>query len=351
VWLSRMSALTSRPRPMCPTRTAEPFTTLLATRERKDRGMRSIQRVKGLARFLFAVAIASSFAGCLTTDWKTAQQQDSVESYRAFLTKHPSSDYTDAAREKLQWKEAQQKDNLASYSDFLAKYPYSAYSETARKRMESLKEVAATVALSKARELGTPLAYENVTKEYPGTKASLKAARALRELTNPVLLPKHLEAKAGSAFAAGMRYFIWHATDDAPIVQPRGSGTLAFMHANAIGGPKVEHPAFAAVARFIVKDAEAKTVAIFCSVVVEKDTEWSATAATSFAMRWDDGWHMLVTNKNEPADLSGEGVVEIYLIDARTANVQKPISNTLTFRMNLGTPGDGKAGSIAPVGE
>jgi hypothetical protein len=97
-------------------------------------------------RFIAAAVILTLLCGCSRTqqDWRAAQQAGTPRAYQDFVARHPDSELTAIARQRLAqlteeaaWHQATRVNTAAAYRQYLARYPNGSWSQDARIRMES----------------------------------------------------------------------------------------------------------------------------------------------------------------------------------------------------------------------
>lgn len=94
--------------------------------------------------------VFSALTGCSSPerDWNAAAKQDSVQSYEAFLRKHPESDFSPLARERLEtlaWENAFRASTAEGFEKFLADYPSSKNASFAHAALDMTRSLAVTV--------------------------------------------------------------------------------------------------------------------------------------------------------------------------------------------------------------
>jgi len=124
--------------------------------------------------------ISLCLIGCAATqeDWEKAQAEDTAQAYREFLEKHPSSEWADAAKHKMEaadWQRAENLNIFQIYQEFLAKYPSSEYAETAKQKMEKFE-------WWKAEKTNTIEAYQDFLTKYPSGEFSQMARHNIEEV-------------------------------------------------------------------------------------------------------------------------------------------------------------------------
>lgn len=103
---------------------------------------------------LFAIPLLA-LAACSreTSDWRSAQAADTVESYEQFISGHPDSAKVATARERLgqlaeekDWRNAAAVDTFAAYQQFLAQHPSGKWAREAQIRSEAFNTAPAAAA-------------------------------------------------------------------------------------------------------------------------------------------------------------------------------------------------------------
>jgi hypothetical protein len=118
--------------------------------------------------------------GCATVqeDWEKAQGKNTAQAYQEFLKKHPASEWTDTAKQKMEeadWERAESLDIIQLYQEFLEKYPSSPYADIARRKTEKFD-------WSKAEKTNTVQAYHEFLAKHPAGEFSRKAGRNIEEI-------------------------------------------------------------------------------------------------------------------------------------------------------------------------
>ncbi len=124
--------------------------------------------------------IVFALIGCATAqeDWQAAQAKNTAQAYREFLEKHPSSQWADTAKHKMEeadWERAENFDTVQRYQDFLAKYPSSKYADAARRKIEKSE-------WSKAEKTNTVESYQAFLAKYPSGEFSQAARNTMEEM-------------------------------------------------------------------------------------------------------------------------------------------------------------------------
>jgi len=96
------------------------------------------------------LVVFSAVTGCSSPerDWNAAAKQDSVQAYEAFLKKHPESEFSPQARERLEtlcWDDAFRVSSAEGYEKFLADFPSSRNGPYARSALDMIRSLAVTV--------------------------------------------------------------------------------------------------------------------------------------------------------------------------------------------------------------
>lgn len=97
---------------------------------------------KGITTLLI-ICIGIEVSGCdfENIDWKKAKETNTVESYHAFLIKHPKSKFiseTNGRIELLLWERAKGRGDLESYEAYLLQYPNGQFSDEIKGKMNSV---------------------------------------------------------------------------------------------------------------------------------------------------------------------------------------------------------------------
>jgi len=126
----------------------------------------------GKVRCAMSTVLLLALVGCVTVDsrWQQATSADTVQAYRAFLLRHPNSDYAVKAQEKidsLDWQQAKSRD-IDAIEGYLRTHPESRHTAEARAKLETLEWY-------RAKNLNTVSAYEAFLRTYPNGRFSTKA--------------------------------------------------------------------------------------------------------------------------------------------------------------------------------
>lgn len=94
--------------------------------------------------------VFSALTGCSSPerDWNAAAKQDSVQAYEAFLRKHPESEFSPRARERLEtlvWDDTFRVSSAEGYEKFLAAFPSSRNVASARASLDMIRSLAVSV--------------------------------------------------------------------------------------------------------------------------------------------------------------------------------------------------------------
>ena len=74
-------------------------------------------------------------------DWKKAQSLDSIDLYREFVDKYPSSTHLNEAESRIQeldWEKAKKKNTIQDYEEYIRNYPESSYCTIAKEKIENI---------------------------------------------------------------------------------------------------------------------------------------------------------------------------------------------------------------------
>lgn len=90
------------------------------------------------------LVIVSGILGCSTVhiDWDMATSINTIEAYDEFLRKHPDSEFTEQALEKVEpmrFQKALEEGTVRGLSVYLARYERGRYEKQARSRLRSLR--------------------------------------------------------------------------------------------------------------------------------------------------------------------------------------------------------------------
>jgi outer membrane protein assembly factor BamD (BamD/ComL family) len=131
-------------------------------------------------KWISQLIIILAFIGCATVqwDWENAQSENTVQAYQEFIEKHPSSEWTDIAKHKMEeadWERAESLDITQMYEEFLAKYPSSDHADVARQKTEKLD-------WSKAEKTSTIQAYQQFLAKHPSGEFAQQAKHNIEEI-------------------------------------------------------------------------------------------------------------------------------------------------------------------------
>jgi len=143
-----------------------------------------------MSRSWITVTLIAAMAlwGCSSVqdDWNKANATNTVAAYQAYLSKHPSSEHTAAAEERIRslqdeeaWSQAKQSDTAQAYRDYLQKQPTGAHATEAQSAATAAERSADW---KTAEATGTAAAYQDFLKKYAtGTEAD-QARQKLTDL-------------------------------------------------------------------------------------------------------------------------------------------------------------------------
>lgn len=123
-----------------------------------------------LVLLIMAAAFLIFSCASIEGDWVRTTGENSADAYRAFLKKHPDSQYSAKAQGRIitlsreAWEKTWEKDKVYEYERFLQMFPDSDVSHKARVRMEWQKANRAIVEISYPEEVQAgPSPYSNIT--------------------------------------------------------------------------------------------------------------------------------------------------------------------------------------------
>jgi hypothetical protein len=124
--------------------------------------------------------IVLALIGCATAqeDWEKAQAHNTVQAYQEFLETHPSSEWTDIAKHKMEeadWERAENLNIFQTYQEFLAKYPSGEHADIAKQKIEEFD-------WWKTAKTNTIQAYQAFLARYPSGKFSQMARDNIEEI-------------------------------------------------------------------------------------------------------------------------------------------------------------------------
>jgi hypothetical protein len=146
--------------------------------------------------------------------WQKAQSTDDAAGYRAFLASHPHSQFTDLARQRLRplevkeaWGTATSQDSVAAYQDFLRKNPSSEFTAEAKARLDRAEGRESESKWRSLESSGSPYDFAAFVVEYPSSPSSNNARSRLATIFRTAKLPASIEVGSTKAFAeaAGCR--------------------------------------------------------------------------------------------------------------------------------------------------
>lgn len=145
------------------------------------------------------VVCLSAVAACSREqqDWRSAEAEDTVESYAQFLKRHPDSELTTAARARVEqlsedreWQQAGRTDTADAYQQFLARHPNGKWTQEARIRIQSFALSGLAAQDNSAAAVGPAVAGTSATAvttstvPAPGEPAGTSGAAPLATLPN-----------------------------------------------------------------------------------------------------------------------------------------------------------------------
>jgi hypothetical protein len=124
--------------------------------------------------------IVFALIGCATAqeDWEQAQTKNTAQAYQEFLENHPSSEWADTAKHKMEEKNWERAENLniyQAYQQFLTKYPSSEHADIAKHKIEKFD-------WSQTEKINTIDGYQNFLVKYPSGEFSQMARQNINEL-------------------------------------------------------------------------------------------------------------------------------------------------------------------------
>jgi len=128
-------------------------------------------RLPTRARFLLHAALVIallSSTGCISSAWNRALEEDTPAAYHRFMRDHGESQYSDAARERLEFHKLKRNPSLAGFETFRETYPNSAL-------IAELHPVLEKPAFEAARARGTASAYREFAASFSGTELASRA--------------------------------------------------------------------------------------------------------------------------------------------------------------------------------
>jgi len=121
-----------------------------------------------------------SLSACEKRDWGKAQQTNSIEGYKAYMTKYPKGKFVAEATksiESLEWKKAGTDNSVDAFQAFIDKYPNSPNVAEAQAKIAELKQAALMEMEKEAIDNLAAIAaaqetYKAANKKYLAAKAS-----------------------------------------------------------------------------------------------------------------------------------------------------------------------------------
>lgn len=134
-----------------------------------------------MAKQQLYVAFLLILLGCASegSQFKAAEDADTIPAYQSFLREHPDSQFSEKAKSRIQKKEldsAIAKNDVTVLRAYMDKYPNSHYYFKALADIERLE-------WEKAKTIGTKAGYLNFVKSFPGSPLLKEARTAIEALT------------------------------------------------------------------------------------------------------------------------------------------------------------------------
>jgi hypothetical protein len=132
---------------------------------------------------LMLISAAALFAcSSAQQDWNKASTANTVGAYQEYLGKHPSSEHSTEASDRIHslhddsaWQQAKQANSADAYQDYLQKQPNGAHLKEAQEALATQQRVADWKA---AESAGTVAALQDFVKKHPdGTEADQARAK------------------------------------------------------------------------------------------------------------------------------------------------------------------------------
>jgi hypothetical protein len=165
----------------------------------------------------------------LTISWNDARSQGSVEAYETFLSKYPSSQYTQSAREALEnanWSRARSQGSVEAYEAFLNKFASSQYASSAKEALDKIWD-------GVTRNESIPV-YEEFMRAHGNSPLAQRAGTEIQKLfisTTPnepsVRLNSNLSVDIRWSSVAGAESYRVYWSDQADGVMNKGSSVEA----------------------------------------------------------------------------------------------------------------------------
>ena len=119
-------------------------------------------------KWIIVLSLVFVLVGCATVrkDWEYAQTVNTVQSYQDFIRKHPQSEFSREAYnriEKLDWQRTQATNTIDSYSRYLSHYQDGKFSSLAKERIDELE-------WKRAESEATVQAYLKFINDHPKSK-------------------------------------------------------------------------------------------------------------------------------------------------------------------------------------
>ncbi|WP_281615716.1 protein kinase [Flammeovirga sp. SubArs3] len=125
--------------------------------------------------------------------WSLAQKENSITSYKSYLSSYPNGEYTIQAEKKIKtlreeslWVSSKKKNTVSAYENYLSYYPQGKFKTSARSRINKLKADAIDAEEVKywnfVKEQNTITAYSTYLSYYPQGKYKVVAQKKIEEL-------------------------------------------------------------------------------------------------------------------------------------------------------------------------
>ena len=146
--------------------------------------------------------------------WQKAQSTDDAPGYRAFLASHPHSQFAALAQQRLRplevkeaWGTATSQDSVAAYQDFLRKNPPSEFTAEAKARLDRAAQRESENKWRTLETSGSPYDFAAFVVEYPSSPSSKDIRSRLAKIFRAAELPASIEVGSTKPFAeaAGCR--------------------------------------------------------------------------------------------------------------------------------------------------
>lgn len=136
-----------------------------------------VSHLKNIVTITFILALYA----CTTaeSEWVTTREEGTVQAYKTYLKKYPSSSQAEQARnalDMLAWDEAEKASTAGAYEGYLKNYPKGSHSADARSRLDELGWMA-------AEQKGDADAYKDYLKTFPKGAHRAEADSQLDRMT------------------------------------------------------------------------------------------------------------------------------------------------------------------------